>query len=307
MTDERLELLNDIIPAQYFDRESGIMLYQGDCIEILEILQGAGNLIGLLLSDPPYGIAYTSNHRTSTDKLGKEIHNDEDLTIVEKVLPLVDNMLKDDSALYFFGSHHKIGEFRNLLDKFWTYKNTLIWDKGDAGTFGDLKAGYSVNYEVVFYYNKGRRVLEGKRPRTILRHDPAQLENRTISDISSDEFLGVINELVKHIPEDIVESALVNIPQDIMGKALYDIPKALIRCDWSSRNDPVHPTVKPVSLLKLLIKRSSNEGDIVLDPFCGSGTTGAAAKLTGRKFIGIELDAGYFRVAQDRIANTKRA
>ena len=48
----------------------------------------------------------------------------------------------------------------------------------------------------------------------------------------------------------------------------------------------------------------SNEGDTVLDPFMGSGTTGKMAKLNNRKFIGIELDEGYFNIAKDRINNT---
>lgn len=63
----------------------------------------------------------------------------------------------------------------------------------------------------------------------------------------------------------------------------------------------VHPTQKPVSLMKFLIKQSSNECDIVLDPFMGSGSTGVAAKLLGRKFVGCEIDKNYFDIAEKRI------
>jgi len=63
----------------------------------------------------------------------------------------------------------------------------------------------------------------------------------------------------------------------------------------------VHPTQKPVDLMQHYIKNSSEIGDVVLDPFMGSGSTGVAAKNLNRKFIGIELDEEYFEIAKDRI------
>ena len=59
-----------------------------------------------------------------------------------------------------------------------------------------------------------------------------------------------------------------------------------------------HPTEKPVDLMKILIENSSNENDIVLDPFMGSGSTGIACLNTNRNFIGIELDKTYFEIAK---------
>jgi len=63
----------------------------------------------------------------------------------------------------------------------------------------------------------------------------------------------------------------------------------------------IHPTQKPVALMEYLIKTYTNEGETVLDFCMGSGTTGVAAKNLGRNFIGIEMDADYFAIAQDRI------
>jgi len=63
----------------------------------------------------------------------------------------------------------------------------------------------------------------------------------------------------------------------------------------------LHPTEKPVGLMQLYIKNSSNPEDTVLDPFIGSGTTGVAAKNLNRNFIGIELDEKYFKIAKERI------
>ena len=62
-----------------------------------------------------------------------------------------------------------------------------------------------------------------------------------------------------------------------------------------------HTTQKPVYLMEEIIKIHSNEGDVVLDPFMGSGTTGVACKNLNRNFIGIELDDKYFDIAKDRI------
>lgn len=62
-----------------------------------------------------------------------------------------------------------------------------------------------------------------------------------------------------------------------------------------------HPTQKPVALLEYLIRTYTNEGETVLDNCMGSGSTGVACINTGRRFIGIELDEGYFQTAEERI------
>lgn len=63
----------------------------------------------------------------------------------------------------------------------------------------------------------------------------------------------------------------------------------------------LHDTEKPVELMRILIENSTNEGELVLDPFMGIGTTGIACVALDREFIGIELDEGYFNMAKDRI------
>ena len=81
-------------------------------------------------------------------------------------------------------------------------------------------------------------------------------------------------------------------------------PTSIIRFN---RAKGQHPTQKPVPLLEYLIKTYTNAGETVLDPTMGSGSTGVAAANTGRRFIGIELDAGYFEIAQKRIADAQTA
>lgn len=67
-----------------------------------------------------------------------------------------------------------------------------------------------------------------------------------------------------------------------------------------------HPHEKPLALLKGMLAHSTNPGDTVLDPFMGSGSTGVACALMGRKFIGIELDEKYFDMACTRIERAYR-
>lgn len=79
-------------------------------------------------------------------------------------------------------------------------------------------------------------------------------------------------------------------------------PTNVIVVSNASNAGRVHPTQKPVALMEYLIRTYTNEGDTVLDFTMGSGTTGVACANTGRKFIGIELDSGYFEISSKRIS-----
>ncbi|MEM9267406.1 MAG: site-specific DNA-methyltransferase [Pseudomonadota bacterium] len=104
----------------------------------------------------------------------------------------------------------------------------------------------------------------------------------------------------------------------------YEALKALndgiqMRSDWllpictgherlkDENGEKAHPTQKPEALLHRVLVGATNPGDTVLDPFFGTGTTGAVAKRLGRHFIGIEQDEGYRRVAERRLASIRRA
>ena len=78
-------------------------------------------------------------------------------------------------------------------------------------------------------------------------------------------------------------------------------PTTILQFD-KIRRGALHPTQKPVALMEYLIKTYTNENETVLDFTMGSGTTGVACKNLNRKFIGIEKDETYFKIAQDRIA-----
>ena len=85
-----------------------------------------------------------------------------------------------------------------------------------------------------------------------------------------------------------------------------DILKIPIKKIKDTNGKNLHDTEKPVDLMKILVENSSNEGDLVLDPFMGIGATGVACKELNRNFIGIERDENYFNIAKERINNVIR-
>ena len=89
----------------------------------------------------------------------------------------------------------------------------------------------------------------------------------------------------------------------ILAKGRPKRPNRLIDdvLHWEYTGNRLHPTQKPVSAIEPLIAAFSGPGEIVLDPFMGSGTTGRAAQYLGRRFIGIEIDKHYYRLASDRL------
>lgn len=211
-------------------------IYHGDCREGMPAL--GSQSVDLLLTDPPYGVRYVTARRSRTDKLRKAVANDESLDVVAEAWPLAMAALKDDRHWYAFASPRMIAAAFDVFGG----KQILCWDKGDRGTVGDLECGFGEAWEAIFYGMKGRRAINGKRPRTVIRYD------------------------------------------------------------WSSTMDPVHPTVKPVWLLVRLIEMSTQPSELVLDPFAGSGTTLRAAKDVGRRSVGWEVEERYCEIAANRLA-----
>jgi site-specific DNA-methyltransferase (adenine-specific) len=101
--------------------------------------------------------------------------------------------------------------------------------------------------------------------------------------------------------------AMKSLNDDLQMRSDWTLPlctgKERLRADGAK----VHSTQKPEALLYRVLLSSTNPGDVVLDPFFGSGTTGAVARKLGRYFIGIERDEGYIRAAQERIAAVEPA
>lgn len=228
------------MPDIVYEKE-GITLYCADNKEVLPFLEDES--VDLILSDPPYGMAYASNMRKThkDDPLVKEIKGDKDLGALQKILYQLNRVLKPDRHSYFFANPLLSGDVIKMLSAGWTIKSLMVWYKGLSPGLGDLES-YGSNWEAIIFGMKGRRPLfEGRLPN------------------------------------------------------VYQL-------DWNSQRDPVHPTTKPVPLLMWLIKNSTAPGELVLDPFGGSGTTAMAAKLTGRRCISIEIDEHFSEVSARRLS-----
>jgi site-specific DNA-methyltransferase (adenine-specific) len=89
----------------------------------------------------------------------------------------------------------------------------------------------------------------------------------------------------------------------LLAKGEPPKPKLLLRdvLEWRYTGNVHHPTQKPLVALQPLIDAFSNPGEVVLDPFAGSGSTAMAARLAGRRYVAIELDISYCDGARDRL------
>lgn len=158
-------------------------------------------------------------------------------------------------------------------------KYEWIWRKENATGFLNAKLAPMKNHEniLVFYSQKPNyqpQMRQGFRPYK-------RKQGRPSSNY------GLVN------PEHVTESDGSRFPVTVLD---------FVR---DRDRDRVHPTQKPVALLEYLIRTYTNEGETVLDNTMGSGSTGVAAMNTGRKFIGIERDETYFRIAEERIEKAK--
>ena len=240
---------------------SNIQLYQGDCLEVMKNIPDKS--VDLVLTDPPYG--------TTACKWDSVIP-------LEPMWKELKRITKPNSAIVLFGTEPFSSQLR-LSNLDW-FKYDWIWEKSKCGSAFTSKYRPQSKHEIISVFGKGRvnyypQMEEGepyKRTRKVNNGDKP-----------NNHKLGVTSE-----------SETVNTG--------YRYPSTVqfFQQRWR-RQDQVHPTQKPVALMEYLIKTYSNEGDSVLDFCAGSGTTGVAAKNLNRNFIGIEMDEGYFKIAQERI------
>lgn len=191
------------------------------------------NTIDLVLTDPPYGMAYRSNRRKEKHK---SIQNDTDLDWMNDWCKELKRVCKDEAHLYIFCSWHNIDVFKQTLGAYFNVKNILVWEKNNHGS-GDLLGDYAPKYELIIFCSNGSKKLNGGRSSNV------------------------------------------------------------IKC--AKMNTDNHPTEKPTNLLRHLIEKSTNKGDLVLDTFAGSFSTARACKEIGRDFICFEVEPEYCQTAKN--------
>ena len=211
-------------------------LYQGDCLEVMDELIKDDVKVDMILTDPPYGIDLTPQREIGKFKNTKVI-NDNNLYWLPKFVNQIYALTKNTAII--FCAWQNIDKFKIELEKKFTIKNILVWNKDWFG----MGNNYRPNYELILLCCKTNITTKSKNKSNILTY--------------------------RRIP-----------PQKLK-----------------------HSCEKPVGLLEDLIYELTDENDIVLDSFMGSGSTGVACLNTNRKFIGIELDENYFNIACDRLEN----
>lgn len=244
-----------------------IELWQGDCLELMNRIPDGS--VDMILCDLPYGVLNRGNQNAKWDCI----------LPFDVMWKQCERVTKENAAIVFFASGMFTADLMQSNREIWRYN--LIWDK--MATTGFLNANRMPLREhediCVFY----------KKPPTynpqMVKCEPHK-RNHTKGNMESptrNNCYGKFVEVPTRITDEKFPTSIISISREHCVGKFY------------------HPTQKPVKLLEYLIRTFSNEGDTVLDFTMGSGSTGAACVNTNRRFIGIELDEGYFEIAQRRI------
>ncbi|MFA5382189.1 MAG: site-specific DNA-methyltransferase [Candidatus Micrarchaeia archaeon] len=183
-------------------------------------------------------------------------------------------VIKGNGAIVLFGSEPFSSALR--MSNIKQYKYDWVWDKITGRGHLVAKIRPMAQHENIIVFGQGKIQYN---PQMILMDKPQRGKSMESSRTS------IMGGKTTGKSEAIIRT--------------HKYPKTIITQGVDGKY--VHPTQKPVALLEYLIKTYTNEGETVLDNCMGSGSTGVACVNTGRNFIGIELDEGYFKIATDRI------
>ena len=241
----------------------------GDCIEALAKLPAKS--VDLVFADPPYNLQLggdllrpDNSKVDAVDDAWDHFASFEAYDAFTRAwMSECQRVLKDDGALWVIGSYHNIFRVGQALqDLGFWILNDVIWRK--TNPMPNFKGTRFTNaHETLIWAAKSR----GSR-RYTFNYDAMKMANDDVQMRSDWTFALATGE-------------------------------ERIKDEHGAKG---HPTQKPEALLSRVILASTRPGDLILDPFFGSGTTGAAAKRLGRRYIGIERDTGYAALAEARIA-----
>ena len=244
-------------------------LYHGDCFELMKDIPDKS--IDLIISDPPFACLNQSNKQAQWDK-------DIDLQALWKQY---ERIIKDNGAILLFA--FGVFDAKLIMSNPKMWKTTLIWDKVRKTGFLNAKRMPMRRHENIEVFYKKQPTYNPQ----MVKCEPHQ-RNHSRGNGKHKETNRNYGKYGK--AEDIITD-------EKYPSSIIPFPKGHSKEDW------LHPTAKPVPLLQYLIRTYSNESDLVLDNFAGGGSTCIAAIREKRNFIGMELDAHFFEIANERIKN----
>ena len=236
-------------------------IYLGDCLELIP-KHVEDKSIDMIFCDLPYGT--TQNKWDSViplDKLWKEYNR----------------VIKDNGAIVLFAQtpFDKVLGASNLK----MLKYEWVWEKTQAtGHLNAKKMPMKAHENILVFYKK----LPTYNPQKTTGHKPMNSGVRR-SSLKNENY----NEINK-----------VDLP---FGGDTDRYPRTVLEFKSDKQKNYLHPTQKPLSLIEYMIKTYTNEGDLILDNTCGSGTTGLGAKNLNRNYIMMEQDPKYYEIACKRV------
>ena len=241
----------------------------GDCVEALNGLPAES--IDLVFADPPYNL-----------QLRQELWRP-NLTLVDRVDDAWDQFA--DFAAYDAFTRAWLGACRRVLKRTGT-----LWV---IGSYHNIYRVGAILQEMGYW----------------ILNNVAWIKQNPMPNFRGVRFTNAHESLIWAQKEHGAQytfnhHAMKGLNEDLQMRSDWYLPLCTGRERLKFNGEKAHPTQKPEALLYRVILSSSNPGDVVLDPFFGTGTTGAVARRLNRRYIGVELDPHYVEIARERIDNT---
>ncbi len=240
-----------------------------DLFEILDLLPD--EFIDLLFVDPPYNM----NKAFGSVKF-REMKADRYSEWIDSFISKLLRCLKPDASVYFCGDWKSSNSIHEVLQKYFIIRNRITWER-EKGR--GSKKNWKNNSEDIWYCTNSDKPLFNAKS--------VQLKRKVLAPYRMDNGL----------PKDWIETKKGGFRLTYPSNIWTDISVPF----WSMPENTEHPTQKPEKLLAKIILASSNENQVVFDPFLGSGTTSVTAKKLGRKYVGVEIEREYACLAEKRL------
>jgi len=227
--------------------------------------------VDLLFLDPPYNLTKSFNSTKFSKKSIQEYAGWIE-AFIKKMIPL----LKPTASIYFCGDWCTSTSAHLVLSKYFVVRNRITWER-EKGR--GAKRNWKNNSEDIWFCTLSNEY--------IFNLDAVKQKKKVIAPYRTQD----------GAPKDWYEDEIGNFRLTHPSNIWTDISIPF----WSMPENTEHPTQKPEKLLAKLILASTNPGQIVFDPFLGSGTSSVAAKKLDRKYVGIEIDKKYSCLAEKRL------